>query len=95
MSKIPGRKRGYRFRDKNPQVHNFTNELLEDEEIKDINKIKIDNPFTSKTTSLNNINRFTHTLAKSKEMVFMTVSKISLTSEEIQKKHFITCYKES
>ena len=51
MSKIPGRKRGYRFRDKNPQVHNFTNELLEDEEIKDINKIKIDNPFSSKTTS--------------------------------------------
>ena len=58
MSKIPGRKKGYRLRNKNPEVHNFTNELLEDEEIKDINKIKIDNPFTSKTTSLNNINRF-------------------------------------
>ena len=58
MKKIPGRNKGYRFRNKNPEVHNFTNELLEDEEIKDINKIKIDNPFSTKTTSLNNINRF-------------------------------------
>ena len=33
MSKIPGRKKGYRLRNKNPEVHNFTNELLEDEEI--------------------------------------------------------------
>ena len=59
MSKIPGRKKGYRLRNKNPEVHNFTNELLEDEEIKDINKIKIDNPFTSKYEhNENNINRF-------------------------------------
>lgn len=49
MSNIPGRKKGYRLRDKNPVVNNFTNELLKDEEIKDINKIKIDNPFSSKT----------------------------------------------
>ena len=56
MSKIPGRKKGYRLRNKNPEVHNFTNELLEDEEIKDINKIKINNPFTSKNN--NNINKF-------------------------------------
>ena len=55
MSKIPGRKKGYRFRDKHPEVHNFTNELLEDEEIKDISKIKIDNPFSSKTTTKRNI----------------------------------------
>ena len=58
MSKILNRKKGYRLRNKNPEVHNFTNELLEDEEIKDMNKIKIDNPFTSKTTTLNNINKF-------------------------------------
>ncbi len=55
MSNIPGRKKGYRLRNKNPEVHNFTDELLEDEEIKDINKIKIDNPFTSKYEN-NNIN---------------------------------------
>ena len=56
MSRIPGRKKGYRLRNKNPEVHNFTNELLEDEEIKDLNKIKINNPFTSKNE--NNINKF-------------------------------------
>ena len=38
MSKILNRKKGYRLRNKNPEVHNFTNELLEDEEIKDISK---------------------------------------------------------
>ena len=53
MNKIPGRKRGYRLRNKNPEAHNFTNELLEDEEIKDINKIKINNPFTSKNKDIN------------------------------------------
>ena len=54
MSKIPGRKKGYRLRNKNPEVHNFTNELLEDEEIKDLNKIKINNPFTSKNNNNDN-----------------------------------------
>ena len=49
MSKI----HHYRLRNKNPEVHNFTNELLEDEEIKDLNKIKINNPFTSKTENAN------------------------------------------
>ena len=53
MSKIPNRKKGYRLRNKNPEVHNFTNELLKDEEIKDVSKIKIDNPFSSKTNSIN------------------------------------------
>ena len=53
MSKIKKKKKGYRLRDKHPEVHNFTNELLEDEEIKDISKIKIDNPFSSKTKSVN------------------------------------------
>ena len=68
MSKIPGRKKGYRLRDKHPEVNNFTNELLEDEEIKDISKIKIDNPFTSKTTTLNNINKFTVYDRRSKDV---------------------------
>ena len=54
MNKIPGRKRGYRLRNKNPEVHNFTNELLEDEEI-DISKIKINNPFTSKNKDINKL----------------------------------------
>ena len=57
MNNIPGRKHGYRLRNKNPEVHNFTNELLEDEEIKDLNKIKINNPFTSKTEN-SNTNKF-------------------------------------
>ena len=52
MNHIPGRKHGYRLRNKNPEVHNFTNELLEDEEI-DISKIKINNPFTSKNKDIN------------------------------------------
>ena len=34
MNHIPGRKHGYRLRNKNPEVHNFTNELLEGEEIR-------------------------------------------------------------
>ena len=53
MKKIPGRNKGYRLRNKNPEVHNFTNELFNDEEIKDLSKIKIDNPFSSKTDSTN------------------------------------------
>lgn len=55
MSNIPGRKKGYRLRDKNPVVNNFTNELLKDEEIEDINKVKINNPFSSKTDIKTNI----------------------------------------
>ena len=55
MSNIPGRKKGYRLRDKNPVVNNFTNELLKDEEIEDINKVKIDNPFSSKTEIKTNV----------------------------------------
>ena len=53
MKKIPGRNKGYRLRNKNPEVHNFTNELFNDEEIKDLTKIKIDNPFSSKIDSNN------------------------------------------
>ena len=53
MSKIPGRNKCYRLRNKNPEVHNFTNETFNDEEIKDISKIKIENPFLSKTNSTN------------------------------------------
>lgn len=45
------RKKGYRFRTKKDdlEVNNFTNETFKDDEIKDINKIKINNPFISKT----------------------------------------------
>lgn len=44
------RKKGYRFRTKKDdlEVNNFTNETFKDDEIKDINKIKINNPFVSK-----------------------------------------------
>ena len=55
------RKKGYRFRTKkdNLEINNFTDETFKDDEIKDINKIKIDNPFKSKTfINKNTINKF-------------------------------------
>ena len=59
LNEVPGRKHGYRLRNKDVEVNNFTNELLKDEEIKDITKVKTYNPFSTKiknTDSFKDVN---------------------------------------